>query len=319
MPCGGRVHELVGWIRPPGPPASAGSVGWVATMSYPPYDPGGWEPPLPADWFEQPENWGSSAAPQGRELVPSGELGLPLPPPGQLQEWLAAIVQRDGLEALLSALLRAVAREDFMAATEKLCNIQWGEEPLFSTETGAVSELPCMLPRAFSLRLLCLAWQARWESPRASPARSTTSTVDTIALPSTPSNTGEVPSLFRFKRCWHCEPAFGRADEICHAQEVLGSLEAEAEEQDEEVLQAEVVPSPPPPSPRSQRVPSPPSSPRSGLWHLPRGRAARCLAGRRGFTAGPARRAVLPLPQVGILGAWQAGEACARAHSAVCD
>lgn len=187
-------------------------------MSYPPYDPGGWEPPLPADWFEQPENWGSSAAPQGRELVPSGELGLPLPPPGQLQEWLAAIVQRDGLEALLSALLRAVAREDFMAATEKLCNIQWGEEPLFSTETGA----------------------ARWESPRASPARSTTSTVDTIALPSTPSNTGEVPSLFRFKRCWHCEPAFGRADEICQAQEVLGSLEAEAEEQDEEVLQAEV-------------------------------------------------------------------------------
>jgi len=97
----------------------------------------------------------------------------------------------------------------------------------------------------------CLAPQARWESEQHSPARSTTSSVGTIALPSTPSYTGDAPSLFRFRRCWKCEPQFGREDDQCRAQDVLGSLEAEAEEQDEEVLQAEAVR---PAAPNASRV-----------------------------------------------------------------
>ena len=96
----------------------------------------------------------------------------------------------------------------------------------------------------------------RWESQASSPARSTTSTVGTIALPNTPSYTGQALSLFRFGRCWACEPEFGREDEQCRAQEVLGSLEAEAEEQDEEVRQAE-------------ELRPPLRAPLSGAWHPP--------------------------------------------------
>jgi len=174
-----------------------------------PYDAGGLEPSVPMDeWCEHPENSGASSAPEAP--------GLPLPPPGQLDEWLRAIEQRDGLEALLKALLRTVSKDHLMETTERLCNTEWGEEPLIASGIGAV----------------------RWE--QASPARSTTSTVGTIALQSRPSYTGEAASLYRFRRCWHCEPDFGRQDDCCRAQEVLGSLEAEAEEQDEEVQEADV-------------------------------------------------------------------------------
>ena len=47
------------------------------------------------------------------------------------------------------------------------------------------------------------------------------------------------PSFFQFKRCYFCTPFAGRTDEQCEAQRVLGSLEADAEEQDEEVRQAD--------------------------------------------------------------------------------
>ena len=199
-------------------------------MSYMPYDAGGLEPSVPMDeWCEHPENSGASSAPEAP--------GLPLPPPGQLDEWLRAIEQRDGLEALLKALLRTVSKDHLMETTERLCNTEWGEEPLIASGTGAVRRCPLDGSILILLLLLCVP-QVRWE--QASPARSTTSTVGTIALQSRPSYTGEAASLYRFRRCWHCEPDFGRQDDCCRAQEVLGSLEAEAEEQDEEVQEADV-------------------------------------------------------------------------------
>lgn len=50
---------------------------------------------------------------------------------------MGAIVARDGLEALVRALMRAVRREDFMEVTERLCHEQFGDEPLVSNRPGS--------------------------------------------------------------------------------------------------------------------------------------------------------------------------------------
>ena len=103
-------------------------------MSYLPYDPGGLEPPRPLDWCEHSENWGASAAPQGPELT--------LPSPEQLEAWLRAIVQRDGLDTVLKALFKTVSKERVMEATERICNEHWGDEPLHETDSGTVRCMP---------------------------------------------------------------------------------------------------------------------------------------------------------------------------------
>ena len=59
-----------------------------------------------------------------------------LPTPDQVTAWLRKIVDRDGLEALLRALMRAVPRGDIMVVMEKLCHEQFGDEPLVSNGVG---------------------------------------------------------------------------------------------------------------------------------------------------------------------------------------
>ena len=53
------------------------------------------------------------------------------------------------------------------------------------------------------------------------------------------------PSIFKFSKCWLCEPAFGESDEVCEAIRALGSLEADVEEYDAEVQNAEEARPPP--------------------------------------------------------------------------
>ena len=102
-----------------------------------------------------------------------------------------------------------------------------------------------------------------WESAP-SPARSTTSSVCTALIDRTPARgpAGQ-RSIFKFSKCWNCEPAFGESDEVCEAIRALASLEAEVEEQDAEVQNAEEARPPPrSPVPTSAAVTLTPSAPR---------------------------------------------------------
>ncbi len=70
------------------------------------------------------------------------------------------------------------------------------------------------------------------------------------------------PSIFKFSKCWLCEPAFGESDEVCEAIRALGSLEADVEEYDAEVQNAEEARPPPrTPVPTSAAVTLTPSAP----------------------------------------------------------
>ena len=134
-----------------------------------------------------------------------------------------------------------------METTERVCNAQWGEEPLLQSGTGAVRCELCSAPQRAARSSPALSahlphpvrGQVRWESAP-SPAHSTTSSVGTALLMSTPSRRPDSrQSLFQFKRCWHCEPEYGESEEVCVAIRALDSLEADVEEHDAEVQHAE--------------------------------------------------------------------------------
>ena len=109
-----------------------------------PYDAGGLAPPSAASAATR-RRTDANADPGGTPLddVAAADereaVEAPLPPPEQLTKWLGAIVKRDGLEALVKALLCAVPRDELMQTIEKLCNEQWGDEPLVTTDSGEVS------------------------------------------------------------------------------------------------------------------------------------------------------------------------------------
>jgi len=188
-----------------------------------PYDAGGLTPPSAASAATR-RRTDANADPGGAPLddVAAADereaAEAPLPPPEQLTKWLGAIVKRDGLEALVKALLCAVPRDELMQTIEKLCNEQWGDEPLVTTDSG----------------------EARWESTSPS-APSTGSSARTMQLvtPRPTRQPGAAPSLLLFKRCWHCESDFGRSDPVCAALQVFDALEDQLIEKDEGVLQAE--------------------------------------------------------------------------------
>ena len=88
-------------------------------MDYPPYDDGRGLASAAEELQDQSQIGGASPALQASQL--------PLPPPGQLHEWLCAIVLRDGLEALLQELVRSIARDQLMETTERICNSDCGQ------------------------------------------------------------------------------------------------------------------------------------------------------------------------------------------------
>ena len=53
-----------------------------------------------------------------------------LPTPEELPSWFASLAERDGVPALIRALLQAVGRGSIMSAVEEVCGVHWGEEPL---------------------------------------------------------------------------------------------------------------------------------------------------------------------------------------------
>ena len=110
-------------------------------MYFMPYDPGVFGTPgahdaaFDGEVAGQPDAVGpeGGAANANDQPRPAEE---ELPAPEKLTAWLRAIVSRDGLEALMRALMQAVPRENFMEVTERLCNEQWGDEPLVSHGLG---------------------------------------------------------------------------------------------------------------------------------------------------------------------------------------
>jgi hypothetical protein len=81
-----------------------------------------------------------------KRKAPSSELDhrerherFELPPAAAVPEWIAALVARDGLEAVVNAVLKSAPRDRVMAVMEELCNQQLGVEPIVLHEDGQVS------------------------------------------------------------------------------------------------------------------------------------------------------------------------------------
>lgn len=122
-------------------------------MSYLPYDSGGELEPCGAA-----DASGNSAPPS----VPQAE-ELSLPPIDKLAELLRALVERHGRHAFMKELLRVMSKEQIMETTERVCNAQWGEEPLLQSGTGAVRCGSCSAPQRavrqlFPLTCLTRSW-----------------------------------------------------------------------------------------------------------------------------------------------------------------
>ena len=101
-------------------------------MSYPPYDSGELMPSGAADTSV-------NADPSSSEREADA---FSLPPLDKLPELLRALVERHGRHAFMKALLRVMSKEEMMETTERLCNAQWGEEPLVESDNGAVRRGP---------------------------------------------------------------------------------------------------------------------------------------------------------------------------------
>ena len=71
-----------------------------------------------------------------------------LPPREDLGDWLGALVERDGLEVLLRALVQCVGRNRLMTAVEKECDVRWGIEPVITGVSGQQVGIHCPIPNA---------------------------------------------------------------------------------------------------------------------------------------------------------------------------
>ena len=81
---------------------------------------------------------GNGGAPAAAPAAPV----VRLPPVGSVGTWLAALVDRDGPEDTLRALLEVVPAQHLMDIMEKLCTHEFGVgEPAISYDSGQVSLL----------------------------------------------------------------------------------------------------------------------------------------------------------------------------------
>ena len=72
-----------------------------------------------------------------------------LPPVGNVGNWLAALVDRDGPEDVVRALLQAVPAQRLMDIVQELCAREFGViEPSICYDSGQVSAARCALLRA---------------------------------------------------------------------------------------------------------------------------------------------------------------------------
>lgn len=166
----------------------------------------------PYEWSAQEE----ASAQAGAEVAGSSDAPataraasiVRLPPVGSVGTWLAALVDRDGQEDVVRALLQAVPAQRLMDIVEELCTREFGvHEPTICYDSGQ---------------------EGTWE---AAPSTGATSPV-TVLLTKKRARTasgGDAP--YHPKRCWHCEPYMGRQDTVCTAKQTLGTLEEVFEEQ----------------------------------------------------------------------------------------
>ena len=101
-------------------------------MSYLPYDSG---EPAPSGAADASVNAGPSSSEREADACS-------LPPLDKLPELLRALVERHGRHAFMKALLCVMSKEEMMETTERLCNAQWGDEPLVESNNGAVRRGP---------------------------------------------------------------------------------------------------------------------------------------------------------------------------------
>ena len=145
----------------------------------------------------------------------SFESSVALPPPDVVATWLAALVARDGATAVIKALLQSVAGDRIMDITEQICEQQFGREPVLADSLGEVRTRRLAVPHGASWRLVCsssahcalshlLCVQRAWE---ATPRAGATSPESVYLLDrKRPRADRDGASLFKFRRCWHCEP-----------------------------------------------------------------------------------------------------------------
>ena len=117
-------------------------------MNYMPYDDGSGAAPMDDEDFhwQQPqaaphagEAQDGAAAHAGASRVNESQL----PSTEDLHLWLAAIVERDGLEKLLEALLSVARRADVMRTIEQLCDVRFSIEPIQQLEDGQEVPATC--------------------------------------------------------------------------------------------------------------------------------------------------------------------------------
>mmetsp|Transcript_1612 Transcript_1612/g.3813 ORF Transcript_1612/g.3813 Transcript_1612/m.3813 type:complete len:266 (-) Transcript_1612:104-901(-) len=134
-----------------------------------------------------------------------------LPPPEQVEEFIAALVERDGLTAVMSALIQAVPSGRAFKMALHLCAREFGVEPTIASTSGAEAYF----------------WESD-PSPR-------------LLLENRPSQHDSAGpySVYDHVRCWHCEPFRGCAEGKCLAMQALGSLADELKEQMQKVEEEE--------------------------------------------------------------------------------
>jgi len=126
----------------------------------------------------------------------------------------------------------------------------FGVEPVLDDALGEVNTPRLVLPRLSSPRLA----SPRLALPQALRASSLCSqrSWEATPRPATPQSTqlldrkrsrtardSDEESVFKFKRCWHCEPYMGKREEVCTAVKTLQGLAVDFEEQQEKVDDAE--------------------------------------------------------------------------------
>jgi len=169
--------------------------------------------------FDAGEGTGDDGNPRSSEGAGVGglsfESSVALPPPDVVATWLAALVARDGATAVIKALLPSVAGDRIMDITEQICEQQFGREPVLADSLG----------------------EQVWE---ATPRAGATSPESVYLLDrKRPRANRDGASLFKFRRCWHCEPYMGKSTEVCTAVQTFQGLAADVEEQAEKVREAE--------------------------------------------------------------------------------
>ena len=66
---------------------------------------------------------------------------LVLPPAAAVPKWTAALVARDGLEAMVAAILKSSPPDRVLAVTEALCNQRLGIEPMIDGDNAQVNSI----------------------------------------------------------------------------------------------------------------------------------------------------------------------------------